>query len=269
MHNNTGNERKPYWDGHRERLRERMRLGGLEALRPHEVLEVLLSYVMPRVDLSEVCRALVAKFGTVDAALNADRQRLQAVGGVTRQMADWLLLAGETIEAYRGVDQRRQFHIWRFSDMLDYLVPQWRSVPPPQTWVILTGQDGVVLSCVKLGDSLYIGGPECAREILEDALMLEARFVYLVGFFGVEPLELYDEEYEYIQSLSRLLAAIDVRLMDFVLVGEAGFLSLTREGRFDAIRLSAIESRLRERFGEGIEEDEGHRPLHEGEPGAL
>ncbi len=274
MDENKTPERMPFWDGHRERLRQRMESGGLDALRPHEVLELLLGVMVPRADMSGVARALIAEFGGVKRVLNADRRALERIEGMTRRLADWLLIAGETVAAYRNIGLKRQFRIWRFADMLNYLVPRWRDVPPPQTWVIYTSRDGSVLGSIMLGDSLYIGAAEYAREILENALMLEARFVYLIGFFGIEPLELYDEEYGYLQALAEMLSPIDVQLMDYVLVGEAGFVSLNMEGKLDALRQTELEKRLRERYlsepsEEGNENHDGNRPFHEGEPDPI
>lgn len=272
MEDQKTSDRMPFWDGHRARLRERMEAGGLDALRPHEVLELLLGVMVPRADMSGVARALIEAFGLVENVLMADRRDLERVHGMNRRLADWLLLAGETVSAYRNIDLSQQFRIWRFADILNYLVPRWREVPPPQTWVIFTSRDGCVLGSVLLGDSLYIGAAEYAREILENALMMDARFVYLIGFFGIEPLELYDEEYVYLRELAEMLSTIGVQLMDFVLVGEAGFVSLNMEGRLDEIRLTELESRLREHYlsdDEGNDDDDGNRPFHEGEPGPL
>ena len=273
---NNHTEKKPYWTGHRERLRRRAKAGGLEALRPHEVLELLLGYVVPRVDLSDVTRALIDAFGSVEAVLDADRQRLMAVPGMTRRMADWLLSTGELVSAYRGVSHRSQIRIWRFRDVMAFLSPRWRAIPPPQMWVIYTDYDDRVLCCMKVSDSLSCDSPACSREIMENALAQEARYVYLVGFAGIEPLELYPEEIEYLQSLSGLMSAIDVQLMDCVLVGEQGWFSANREGLLSNERQAPAFAQLRERYlsgdeviYEGTECDAGYCALHEDQPGAL
>lgn len=259
-----------FWDGHRDRLRARLRQGGIDALRPHEVLEVLLGYVVPRVDMSEVARALMDQFKTVGNVLSASRRQLTSVEGMNKRMADWLMLNGEILEAYRDIDQREQFRVWRFRDVMRYLVPVWRYIPPPQLWVIYTGQDDCILGAIKLGDSLYINSTDYAREIMEDALMLEAKFVYMIGFFGIEPLELSRQEYEFIQELGRMLAAIDIRLMDYVLVGETGFFSVRQESNEDVLQFTEFDQRLRERYFREDDEEEldayaGDRPLYEGQ----
>ena len=47
-------------EGHRERLRERFRRAGAEAFADHELLELLLTYAVPRRDVKEAARALRA-----------------------------------------------------------------------------------------------------------------------------------------------------------------------------------------------------------------
>ena len=111
MDNTTQYDGELFWDGHRDRLRARLRQGGIDALRPHEVLEVLLGYVVPRVDMSEVARALMDQFKTVGNVLSASRRQLTAVEGINKRMADWLMLNGEILEAYRDIDQREQFRV--------------------------------------------------------------------------------------------------------------------------------------------------------------
>ncbi|MBR1559247.1 MAG: hypothetical protein IJ646_03300 [Clostridia bacterium] len=263
-------EKKPYWPGHRERLRQRAEADGFDALRPFEVIELLLGYAVPRMDMSEAARSLITAFGSVDGVLRADRAQLTAVEGITPGMADCLLTTSELLMAYTGVKQESQTRIWRFQDLLDFLKPRWRSVPAPQVRVVYADYDDRVLCFMKLSDTLDISDHLCSRELMENALALEARYVYIIAFVGLEPLELYPGELETIRALSLALNTIDVQLMDFVLAGETGFLSLCREGMLDAERQTPAAERLRERYlGEGEDDDDGYSPIFEGQPGTV
>ena len=57
--------------GHRERLRRRALLEGIDDLRPHELLELLLYYAIPRRDVNALAHALDARFGGVRGVLGA------------------------------------------------------------------------------------------------------------------------------------------------------------------------------------------------------
>ncbi len=58
--------------GHRARLRQRLLTGGAEALADYEVLEFLLFAANPRGDTKPLAKALLARFGSLPAVLNAE-----------------------------------------------------------------------------------------------------------------------------------------------------------------------------------------------------
>ena len=65
--------------GHRERLRRRALMDGAEALRPHELLELLLFYAIPRRDVNALAHELDKRFGGVCGVLAADEAALARV----------------------------------------------------------------------------------------------------------------------------------------------------------------------------------------------
>ena len=77
-------------DGHRERLRQRYQKDGLKAFLPHEVLELLLTYAIPRIDTKPMANALLKRFGTLSAVLEASPEELKQVEGVGPQTATFL-----------------------------------------------------------------------------------------------------------------------------------------------------------------------------------
>jgi DNA repair protein RadC len=65
--------------GHRERLRDRARSGGLSALPDYELLELFLFRSIPQRDVKPLAKALLARFGSVGAALAAGEEELRQV----------------------------------------------------------------------------------------------------------------------------------------------------------------------------------------------
>jgi DNA repair protein RadC len=65
--------------GHRERLRDRARSGGLSALPDYELLELFLFRSIPQRDVKPLAKALLARFGSVGAALAAGEEALRQV----------------------------------------------------------------------------------------------------------------------------------------------------------------------------------------------
>ena len=76
--------------GHRERLKKRAQEVGLTALPPHEVIELLLFYAVPRQDVNELAHALIDRFETVTGVLSAGEEELMKVPGVGFRIAGTL-----------------------------------------------------------------------------------------------------------------------------------------------------------------------------------
>lgn len=73
---------KPHYHGHRQRLRERFVKSGLAGFADHEVVELLLTLAIPRSDVKDPAKALIARFGNLRGILDASLEDLRAVPGI-------------------------------------------------------------------------------------------------------------------------------------------------------------------------------------------
>ena len=87
--------------GHRERLRERFRSEGLSGFSEHEVLELLLTYAIPRADVNPLAHALIARFGSLSGVLEASENELMRVNGIGRTAATLLTMMPPLLGYYR------------------------------------------------------------------------------------------------------------------------------------------------------------------------
>ncbi len=81
--------------GHRSRLRETFQQNGIEGMADHQVLELLLTYALPRVDVNPLAHRLLDRFGSLEQVLSARPDQLQQVSGVGESAAVFLSLLGE------------------------------------------------------------------------------------------------------------------------------------------------------------------------------
>lgn len=69
-------------EGHRSRMREKFLKNGGESFLPHEFLEMLLFYAIPRGNTNPIAHKLIEKFGSLSGVIAADYQALKSVDGV-------------------------------------------------------------------------------------------------------------------------------------------------------------------------------------------
>ncbi len=72
----------PHYYGHRQRLRDRFLKSGLAGFADYEVVELLLTLAIPRADVKQPAKALIARFGNVRGILDAPVAELRAVPGI-------------------------------------------------------------------------------------------------------------------------------------------------------------------------------------------
>jgi DNA repair protein RadC len=73
---------KPHYFGHRERLRQRFRDAGADAIPDYELIELILFRAAQRRDTKPLAKALLARFGTFAEVLNAPEELLAEVPGI-------------------------------------------------------------------------------------------------------------------------------------------------------------------------------------------
>ena len=114
---------RPHYHLHRRRLRERFLKSGVAGFAEHEVIELILTLAIPRRDVKEPAKALLARFGNLRGVMDAARSELQAVAGVgevaatalqvIRAVATLYLQQASEDEAEALSDPRRLSDFWR------------------------------------------------------------------------------------------------------------------------------------------------------------
>ena len=111
----------PHYAGHRQRLRERFRKGGSDAMPDYELLELVLFRALPRRDTKELAKQLIARFGSFAEVVNAPDQRLKEVDGVGDSVITELrLIRAAALRLMRSnIMKRPALSSWK--EVLEYL----------------------------------------------------------------------------------------------------------------------------------------------------
>lgn len=107
-------------DGHRERLRERFKKDRGAGFAPHELLELLLTYAIPRVNTNPLAHQLISHFGSFHAVLDAKPEELMQVKGIGPQAAVLLSMFLPLLRQYDREKKRSPQQFKSFGELADY-----------------------------------------------------------------------------------------------------------------------------------------------------
>jgi DNA repair protein RadC len=107
-------------EGHRKRLRERFERSGFEGFHDHEVLELLLTFVIPRKDVKPLAKVLLNTFGSLAAVFDTPQVSLQQVPGIGPQAATLIAAIPRLFDRYQkdrwNADDRKHKKVVTTSD---------------------------------------------------------------------------------------------------------------------------------------------------------
>ena len=81
--------------GHRERIKEKFLKNGIDGFAEYEILELLLTYCIPRKDTKPIAKELLNKFKSLDNIFKADFDKLSAINGLGKNSIVFLKLIGD------------------------------------------------------------------------------------------------------------------------------------------------------------------------------
>jgi DNA repair protein RadC len=91
---------KDHRHGHRNRLRERFNKAGRQSLADYEMLELLLTFPIPRKDTKKLAKDLINQFGSFAAVFDQPRKRLLEIKGIGPETATFLLAVRASMVRY-------------------------------------------------------------------------------------------------------------------------------------------------------------------------
>ncbi len=185
----AGDVSLPEHGGHRQRLRDRARKGGVSALPEYELLELFLFRSIPQRDVKPLAKALIARFGSLAAALSAPLEDMLQVSAldnkgkalkVTADIALDLQLMFEATRRLVAQPLTRTTVISSWSALLSYLQVTLAYEPREQFRVLFLDKKNQLMADEVMGTGTVDHAPAYPREIMRRALELSSSNVILV-----------------------------------------------------------------------------------------
>ncbi len=217
--------------GHRDRIRKRLLETGGRGFCSHELLELLLFYVLPRVNTNELAHGLTERFGSLSSVLTADPDELTKVKGISSSTAGFLQVVYRLCTAYTS----ETGSVMRFSgtgEICSYLVSYFAAAAPDVCLILNLGPQLQLLNSVSFPAADLADGTVTARELAEISLKNRSRRIVAgINHAGRLPVPT-EEDFVLARRLAELLAPLSIPLADVIICGCGHSFSMREKGAF-------------------------------------
>jgi DNA repair protein RadC len=218
-------EASPHYYGHRERLRDRFREAGAEALTDYELLELLLFRALPRRDVKPLAKSLIARFGSFAEVLSAPPARLNEVKGLGEAaITELKAVEAAAHRLTRGQVIRRPV-LSSWSAVLDYCRTAMAFADKEQFRVLFLDKRNQLIA-----DELQQVGtvdhtPVYPREVVKRALELSATAIILVHNHPSGDPSPSRADIQMTQAVVEVARPLGISVHDHIIVGKEGHVS--------------------------------------------
>ena len=220
--------------GHRERLKARFLETVLDSFTDLQALELLLFYAIPQKDTNPIAHALLDRFGSLSQVLDAPLEALKKVPGISDHSASLLRLVTELARFYQ-VDSAQRTEVLTSLDACGrYLVPWFFGRKVETVFLLCLDAKCKVLCCREIGEGSVNAASISVRKVVEAALSANATTVVLAHNHPSGVALPSADDVQTTRRIAAALSAVEVKLIDHIVVAEGDFISMAQSGyRFD------------------------------------
>ena len=217
-------------DGHRSRLRGRFLAYGMDTLEDHEVLELLLFYVIQRKDTNELAHRLINHFGSLAGVMDASMSELLQVNGVGERTAELLLLCKPLCRRYVISQNDTKEVLDNVADCAKFLMPYFFGAKEEHVFLLCLDAKCRPICCRELSEGSATSTELPIRKAAQ--LALDSRAVSVIvahNHPAGDPLP-SPEDYRSTDQLKETLSSIGVILADHIIICGNAHCSMAQSG---------------------------------------
>ncbi len=223
--NNELTEESPHYHGHRKRLRERFSSYGSESFRDYELLELLLTYSIPRRDVKGMAKALISKFKTLPGVLGADISELCEMDGISVNSAVLIGLCREISVKYFEEKIYSRDVIAEPGSVYDFARIRLSHLKNEVFMVILLNPKNHVIDFAVLDEGTVDSAIVYPRKIVREVIEKNASSVILVHNHPSGVCDPSNDDIRLTSAVKDAVKPVDVKVLDHIIAGKTGYFS--------------------------------------------
>ena len=213
-------ERDPN-EGHRKRLREHFLKSGASGFSDHELLELLLTFAIPRRDVKPIAKDLMAKCGDLAGVLGAPLDIVRQVSGIGDAACVLVRLAAAILpESQRPERRQKRRSAQTVEDAVESVRSLLHGSREEQLHILLLDAQNRVMATEVVASGTADRFTVYPRQILEVALVHRAAAFILAHNHPSGEAAPSEADRELTKRIAAAAESVGVRLVDHLVLGQ-------------------------------------------------
>lgn len=219
--------------GHRQRMKKKLLEHGGDALADHELLELLLFYTRPQVDVNPLAHELVNRFGSLKQVLDAEPEELTQIAGITDNTAALFRVCYEIMLRYQRSSTEIGTILSHTEEAADAIRPYFLGAKEELVYLLCLDSKCKLLSC----DWISQGSADAVllnqRKIVQRAISRRASQVYLAHCHVTGLAWPSREDIWATNQLAQALGMLHITLVDHLIFCDGDYVSMVQSELMD------------------------------------
>lgn len=221
-------------EGHRGRIKKRFLDYGIDSFEPHQILEFLLFYAIPRRDTNEIAHHLLNECGSIAAVFDAPISVLKKVPGITDSAAIYLKLLPEIARIYLESKFSTKKEVFDLKKCAKLMTLKFVGRNEEHVGVMLFDAKGKMIFDGIIAKGSVNSVDICSRRIIELVSNYSACGILLAHNHPTGIAIPSSEDLSSTRALVKIFKAMNVSFLDHIIVAENDYVSL-RESRIPGV----------------------------------
>ncbi|MCP5404807.1 MAG: DNA repair protein RadC [Pseudomonadaceae bacterium] len=205
--------------GHRDRLKTRFTEGGGTGLADYELLELALTYAIPRKDVKPIAKELLKRFESLSGVLTAPAEELARIGGMGPHSATFLTLIHQmALRTQRRSLAEKPVFTNRVL-LMDYLYTLFAGKTREELHVLYVDAKLALIKDETVFKGTLTATSASPRDIIKRALELNAAGLIITHNHPSGTPTPSDADHTFTTQLANLCPAMELALHDHLIIG--------------------------------------------------
>ncbi|MCR4926287.1 MAG: DNA repair protein RadC [Clostridiales bacterium] len=224
-------------EGHRNRLKEQFLKNGLENFQPHNVLELLLFYTIPRKDTNEIAHRLINEFGSLSGVFDAPLTELTKVDGVGEHTATLIKLIPELLRVYSTDKFSGGIVISNREELYEFIKAEYIGCVNEKLLCLCFDNNGKLKQCACISEGTETVAEVNVKKIVQISLKTNASKIIVAHNHHNGVAAPSYQDIKVTSDLYKVLSPIGCNLVDHIIVAGNDCFSMASSKKFAPIFL--------------------------------